>query len=319
MKKIIKINSLLFICCFNFCDLSAQIDFDLTQRWFNESIYNPAATGNNFSTGFFLHARSQWHGLEGAPKTQAVTMDTYSEEMSSAFGVSLLADQIGFTSQYSGRFSYAYYFKLNQRSFLSLGLSAGFINRNSDANKALIDRPGDPSLYLGNGSETSPDFDFGIEYKGPFKAGVSIRHLASSTMTSLFGTYGSTIWAYASSRFNLSQSLSFEPAVSFMNRGTITRIEFGGLFYFFKSQGRNSYSDKFWIGGMYRLNSEFAALAGVNLSPKIRLGYSFDYGLGDLQKISKAGTHEIFLSWYFNRIFYKDKLCPAYRNAAKKR
>ena len=63
--------------------VSAQNDFDLTQRWFNETLYNPASAGNNFSTGVFLHTRQQWVGISGAPTTVAGTFDTYVETLSS--------------------------------------------------------------------------------------------------------------------------------------------------------------------------------------------------------------------------------------------
>jgi hypothetical protein len=103
-----------------------------------------------------------------------------------------------------------------------------------------------------------------------------------------------------------------------MYRANITRIEGGTLVYFFKSLKKSYYNDRFWLGAMYRLNKQFVILAGVNLTSKIRLGYSFDYGADDLATISGLGTHEVFLSWHFNRVFYKDtETCPAYRGYKK--
>lgn len=294
--------------------LHAQSDFDLTQRLFNEALYNPAATGNHFTTSIFLQGRTQWVGLEGAPTTQAVSFDTYAEPIRSAFGFSITGDQIGFTNSNNARLAYSYYFAVTNRSFLSLGISASLLNRSMSANGALVDDLSDQELYYWNTSEYSQDFDFGVEYKGPIKAGIAIRHLGTLPSSNHFPPLSRNVWAYASSRFNMA-GISAEPAVSYMYRNKISRYEAGALFYFMKTNRAFEFCDRFWMGGMVRFHGQFALLAGATVSKKMRVGYSFDYGTGDLALISKYGTHEIFLAWQFNRIFYKDKLCPAYRNA----
>jgi type IX secretion system PorP/SprF family membrane protein len=298
--------------------VKAQSDFDLSQRWFNESVYNPGATGNNFSTGVFLHSRAQWAGLDGAPITNAITVDTYAENIRSGIGVSVYTDKIGYISSWSAKLSYAYYIGLNGKSSLALGLSGYLRNRNSHISPDMLEQSNDPAMTYSKTGEYNPDFDFGMEYLGPLKAGVAIRHLLKyEPINAFFPAHSMNIWTYASSRFNVSQGVSFEPAVSYMYRDNIHRMEGGAIIYFFKSSSYTEYNDRFWLGGMYRLNKQFAVLAGVNLTSKIRLGYSFDYGTGDLATISKMGTHELFLSWHFNKIFYKDETCPAYQKPRK--
>jgi type IX secretion system PorP/SprF family membrane protein len=296
----------------------AQSDFDLTQRWFNETLYNPASAGNNFSTGVFLHTRQQWVGISGAPSTHAGTVDTYIEDLRSGFGLTFAADKLGSISSYSTRLAYAFYIPVGERAVLSLGLSGGVLSRSRKVSGGGSEDPDDPSLIYGNVSDYSPDFDFGFEFKGPFKLGASIRHLAAQPPKYNLPKHSINIWTYFSSRFNLSESLSLEPLVSVLYNESSYRAEVGALLYFFKTERRNTYSDRFWLGALYRTENSFALLAGVNLTPKIRLGYSFDYALGDLSSIAKGGTHELFLSFYLNRIFYKDETCPAYRGYRKR-
>lgn len=314
LRLYLRIGLLSFILLLLAGPLCAQSDFDLTQRWFNEALYNPAATGNSFTTGVFLHARTQWVGLEGAPTTQAVSFDTYVDHINSAFGVAVTGDQIGFTSTYNGRLAYAYYFAVTRKSLLSFGLSASLLNRTMNANGALVNDLDDQELYFGNASEYSPDFDFGLEYKGPVKIGAAIRHIAPLSSSKHFPALSRNIWVYASSRLNLS-TISVEPTASYMYRDKISRYEAGALFYFLKTNRALDYNDRFWLGAMARFHGQFALLAGASVSKKMRIGYSFDYGTGDLALISKFGTHEIFVAWQFNRIFYKEKLCPAYKNS----
>ena len=299
--------------------VNAQSDADLTQRWFNESPYNPAAVGNSFTTGLFLHARQQWAGMPNAPSTQAGTFDTYVETINSGFGLTFSADKIGPTGSYNARLAYAYYLAFGARSSLSLGLSAGILSRNRNVSNSSIDDRNDQAWLSGNASEMSPDFDFGAEYRGIFKLGATVRHIGVQPSSHNLPKYSTNVWIYASSRFNFASSVSLEPILSLTYRDAIYRFEGGFLCYLFKTQGRDTYNDRFWAGGVYRSDNNFAVMAGVNITPKIRLGYSFDYGAGELMNISKYGTHELFLAFQFNRIFYKDELCPAYRNSGVKK
>jgi type IX secretion system PorP/SprF family membrane protein len=297
----------------------AQLDFDLTQRWFNETLYNPASAGNNFSTGVFLHTRQRWVGVTGAPSTHAGTFDTYIEDLRSGFGLTFAVDKLGSNAvnNYSTRLAYAFYIPVGEKAVLSLGMSGGILFSSRRLSLSGSEEP-DPSEAYANRSVYSPDFDFGLEFKGPFKLGASIRHLGAQSSTYNLPKHSINIWTYASSRFNLSESLSIEPLASVLFYESSPIVEAGSLVYFFKTERNNAYSDKFWLGALYRSGNSFVVLAGINLTSKIRLGYSFDYAVGDLSPMSKGGSHELFLSFYLNRIFYKDEACPAYRGYRRK-
>ena len=301
----------IFLSSYYCCISNAQSDMDLTQKWFNESIYNPGATGNGFSTGVFLHGRIQWAGLEGAPSTQVVSVDTYVEDINSAFGAVFSKDQIGYLGSFSVKAAYAYYIPIGQKSTIAGGLSAGLLNKNKNIQPGMAAQDNDPFIAYNSVNRFSQDFDFGIEYKGSFKAGVSIRHLGTNSEIK----QDPNIWAYLNTRINISRNASVEPCLSYTFRGDISRYEGGMIFYFSKTSQRNAFSDKFRIGVMYRSVGQLAVLAGIALNTKLQLGYSFDYGLNELSGISKAGTHEIFLGWHLNRIFYKEFVCPAYRGS----
>lgn len=299
--------------------LHAQSDFDLTQRLFNESIYNPGAVGNSFTTGVFLHGRSQWTGMNGAPQTQAATFDTYVNYLRSGFGVSVTRDKIGYYTSHTARVSYAYYIPISYQSTLALGLSGGVLHRNRNITDDMAFDPNDPALLYNHVNTYDPEFDFGLEYKGPFKLGISVRHLGFYKNDYLTDP-SMNVWAYISSRFNILDDMSVEPIFSYTLRNSVSRYELGGLLYFLKMGSLAKYSERFWVGAVVRFNGQFAVLGGVNLTKQMRVGYSFEYGMkGDLISISEWGTHEIFVSWQLNRIFYKDPLCPAYGSYKGKR
>jgi type IX secretion system PorP/SprF family membrane protein len=289
---------------------TAQSDYDLSQRWFNEAIYNPGAVGNHLTTGVFVHARTQWIGTDGAPATQVVTFDTYVQELRSAFGLVVLHDQIGYLNTYNVKLSYAYSIPVGDYSTLALGLSGGWLNRNRNIESNMADDPNDPLLAHNRAANHDPEFDFGLEYRGAFKLGASVRHLGFYSYSD-FSAPPLTLWAYASTRFGVTGFWSIEPGVSYNYRSDIHYLEAGAVLYFSKRHGYTALRDSFWLGAMYRMHRQFAVLLGVHLTPQIRLGYSFDYGIGDLATLSNRGTHELFFAWHFNRIFYKDVCCPA--------
>ncbi len=294
-----------------FCTAQAQGDYDLTQRWFNQSAYNPAAVGNSFASSVFLHARAQWLGTDGAPTTQVATFDTYAEHLYSGFGLLLSRDGVGYLNTYTAKASYAYYITVGQGSVLSFGLSGGLYNHSRALGSDMSDEGYDPALATKRESHYASEFDFGMEYKGPFKLGAAIRHI---------GFYGSdehakppiSFWSYASMRYNLSHAVSIEPSLAYMYANRASWYEAGVLFYFLRPDDRWVYNDRFWIGAMFRLQGEVAVIAGLHVTPKMRIGYSFDYGVGHLSGVSRFATHEVFLSWQFGRIFYKDECCPSY-------
>ncbi|MDR1895626.1 MAG: PorP/SprF family type IX secretion system membrane protein [Prevotellaceae bacterium] len=296
----------------------AQSDFDLSQRFFNEALYNPAATGNTFTTSVYMHARAQWVGLEGAPTTEAISTDYFIPDFNSAVGLTVTGDQIGFTNSYSGRLSYAYYIPIFDKSLISFGLSMSILNRNQNASNALVDDLVDGELYYADISESKPDFDFGIEYKGPVKLGAAIRHFGPKLSSPYFKSYSMNIWSYASVKLNLSNNTTIEPMLSHVYRDRFNRLEAGAVLYFKKNNFKSAHNEKFWIGGMWRFHGQFACLAGVWLMPNLRVGYSLDYAVGELARISEFGTHEIFISWHINPSSYKDEICPAYKDPSFK-
>ena len=59
------------------------------------------------------------------------------------------------------------------------------------------------------------------------------------------------------------------------------------------------YQDIFWVGGSTRLRTGFAAMAGMNISNNLNIGYSYDLSTGRLGTVTR-GTHEIVIGFLLN-------------------
>ena len=56
------------------------------------------------------------------------------------------------------------------------------------------------------------------------------------------------------------------------------------------------YMDQFWVGGSYRYQDGYAAMAGLNVGNTFNVGYAYDITTTQLKTVSH-GTHEIVLGF----------------------
>ena len=67
------------------------------------------------------------------------------------------------------------------------------------------------------------------------------------------------------------------------------------------------YRDDAWIGGSYRYENGYAAMAGINIGNTLNVGYAYDFTTTALNTVSK-GTHEILVGFLIGNK-YSEK-CP---------
>jgi len=73
----------------------SQQDALHTQHIYNTNIINPAYAGVKEKFNVTLFNRTQWVGLEGAPNTQTLNLDTPLGVSGLGLGVSFINDEIG--------------------------------------------------------------------------------------------------------------------------------------------------------------------------------------------------------------------------------
>ena len=93
MKKIVYI--LVTILNLNSLYTSAQSDALYSQYMFNQFTINPAYAGSRDALSTVLLYRSQWTGLEDAPKTVNVSAHSPFHRKNMALGVNFMMDELG--------------------------------------------------------------------------------------------------------------------------------------------------------------------------------------------------------------------------------
>lgn len=270
---------------------------------FNPLYINPAAAGTDGVMRFQLHYRNQWSGYQtsydgsGSLGTQIFTASLPLNGLHSGLGIQFLNDKTPSGSGYQNMLlSYSYQIGLRNGSVISLGVKGGFHTKTFDS-RFRAGESGDPIVDAVSKTinETKPDLSFGILYKAEnYQLGVSLNH--ANTPKYGFGVSRTSEYALkqvlnvtASYDYYLSDEVKLSPTALWRSDFTSSTLEGGAIV---------TYSEKYWVGGTYRLNDAGIIIAGLSMlrGNALRLGYSLD--LTTVGNLAKSPTsHEILLSY----------------------
>lgn len=287
-------------------DLFAQQDPLVSQYMFNGLLINPAYAGSRgFISTTLLH-RSQWVGIEGAPRTQVFSVHGPTRGKINNFGLSVAHDFVGITGQTDVYGNYAYAIHLDKGNTLAFGLKGGFSYYNADFTKLVYWDEGDQLYSAGRQSTLLPNAGAGAYfYNERFYAGISVPSLISYDPDELFAIRVDQIphrrrvyFLTSGLALPVSEDLVLKP--SFLLRYTPEAplqadLNFNVLFY-----------NKLWLGASYRTGDAVLGLLELQVNRKFRVGYAYDYTLSDLNRWS-SGSHEIMISYEFGYDIIKMK------------
>ncbi|WJS94027.1 type IX secretion system membrane protein PorP/SprF [Flavobacterium johnsoniae] len=287
MKKISYLLILLFV---GILETSAQQQSQYTQYVYNTMTINPGYTGTRGLPSIFGLYRTQWVGLDGAPKTANFSIEAPITENGQGLGLSVVSDRIGPSQETTLTVSYAYPIQLSADTFLSLGISGSGNFMQIDYNKLNVLNPEDPYLS-GNLSKTSPNFGAGAYFHSEkWYAGLSVPMILETKFYDDVKTSVASqrmhFYAMGGYVFDLNDNLKFKPAAMVkMVSGAPLAVDLSANFLF---------SEKLTLGAAYRWDAAVSAMAGFQVTQGMNIGYAYDY---DTQKIGNynSGSHEIFL------------------------
>jgi type IX secretion system PorP/SprF family membrane protein len=139
----------------------AQQDAQYTQYMYNTININPAYAGSRGVMSIFGLHRTQWVGLDGAPTTNAFSINTPINNSNLGVGVSFVNDKIGPTNDNTISADLSYTIQTSEEFKLSFGIKASGNLFNLDVNRLNPADANDPNLQNFN-NEFSPNFGAGI-------------------------------------------------------------------------------------------------------------------------------------------------------------
>jgi type IX secretion system PorP/SprF family membrane protein len=293
MKKII----LIVFFFLSILKATAQQDPHFTQYMNNMSVVNPAyATATPAILNLGSLYRYQWAGIEGAPKTLTLFAHTPINQKIEG-GFSLVSDNIGDGAKKETNFfaDFAYVLQLNEKQKLSFGLKAGFSSISTNFNGFQLNS-GDTSTdkaFSENINETVPNIGVGAFYfTDNYYVGLSVpnllsaEHIKSRPDINSFGPQKIHTYFTGGYVFDINEAFKFKPAfMAIFVKGAPVSVDL---------TANVLYNEKFELGAAYRFGDSASLLMNINVTPNLRVGYSYDYVTSKLSQFS-SGSHEIVL------------------------
>jgi type IX secretion system PorP/SprF family membrane protein len=275
----------------------AQQDAQFTQYMYNTINVNPAYAGSRGALSIFALHRTQWVGLDGAPVTNAVSINTPINGSNIGLGISIINDRIGPTHENTISADVSYFIKTSETFKLSFGIKATGNTFDLDQTKLNPVDATDPSLL--NFNKFNPNIGAGI-YLHSDKAyvGFSIPNFieTKSYNDNEIAIFKEKINYYliAGYVFELDDSIKFKPALlTKMVSGAPLQVDVSGNFMF---------NDRFVVGVAYRWSAALSAMVGFQISDGLFIGYGFDNETTNLKNYN-SGSHEVFLRYeIFNNL-----------------
>ena len=287
--------------------LKAQQEPMYSQYMFNMLNLNPAYAGNYGGDNVTLLYRMQWVGVDGAPKTGTLSWDRRNVDSNVGYGLQLYNDRLGIESTTGIQGFYSYKLKLSY-STLTFGLSGGTLNYRAAYSKATTTNPNDP-LFDRDINIILPTVVFGLLFNAErmfigfsmpdlLKTKVDINNTLHSTSANnhyfLTGGY----------IFDVSEGIKLKPSILVKAvRGSAPAFDINMNAWFQNNLG---------FGISYRPNDALVGMFEIQLSPKLRLVYAYDYTISSLKTYNVGGSHELMLRYEFNLPKYIPILSPRY-------
>ncbi|WP_452596948.1 PorP/SprF family type IX secretion system membrane protein [Pontimicrobium sp. MEBiC01747] len=275
---------------------NAQQDVQFTHYMYNMSVINPAyATAEESMLNLGGLYRTQWVGVEGAPKTGTFFAHTPLSEKIEV-GISFTNDNIGDVVDENNIYAdFAYVLPVGLESKLSLGLKAGVTLFNANFNGFNL-QSGNQSTDIAfdeNISKAFPNVGLGaFFFTKDYYLGVSVPNLLTTThletQNGIKSTGVQSIHYFFTGGyvFKLNRDLKLKPA--FMAKAV------NGAPLSLDITGNVLIKDRIELGLGYRLEDAISALASFRVTPNLRIGYSYDYTTSNLGNFN-SGSHEIFV------------------------
>lgn len=276
----------------------AQQDAQYTQYMYNTININPAYAGSRGVMSIFGLHRTQWVGLDGAPTTNAFSINTPINNSNLGVGVSFVNDKIGPTSDNTISADLSYTIQTSEEFKLSFGIKASGNLFNLDVNRLNPADANDPNLQNFD-NEFSPNFGAGIYlHSDKMYFGLSVPNFLQDSKyndneVAVFQER-MNFYAIGGYVFDISPSVKFKPAfLTKLVTGSPLQVDASANFLFF---------DKLMLGAAYRWDAAVSALAGFQVTDGLFIGYSYDRETTQLRNYN-SGSHEVFLRFeLFNKV-----------------
>lgn len=274
-----------------------------TQFMYNKQVYNPAYVPVEGTSSVGLVYRTQWLGIEGAPKFQGLTFAMPLRNDRIGLGINLKRVSVGLTSEILLEGLYGYRFELGAGS-LSLGMQLSLKSFNIDFNgNNVFTTDGisnDPVVQDGSRSSQIFNFGLGAYYRtDKFFFGLSVPRVQNVDLNTTSDLDLSReerhIYGMLGASFDINETISITPQLLYRwVKNTPADLDINVS---------TSYLRKYTAGITYRLGGDSDSfgesldlILSMQVNENILVGFAYDYSLSAIRKQSNGSLE--FISKY---------------------
>jgi len=284
--------------------VQSQQDPQYTQYMYNTQAVNPAYAGSVDALSIGLLYRTQWVGLEGAPKTATLTGHTPMGSLDNmGIGLSVVRDELGPAIETNLNVDYSYTINTSESAKLAFGIKAGIDLLDVDFTK-LNQNSGTPDTQLVDNVDNKfqPQIGAGAYYyTDNYYVGLSVPNFLTTKHFDESSIANSSVESVAAERlhyfliagyvFDLSDNLKFKPATLIKAvSGSPLQADISANFLI---------NDKFTVGAAYRWSAAMSAMIGFQASEEIFIGFGYDYQTTEIEDFSD-GSYEFMIRFDLN-------------------
>ena len=270
----------------------------MSQYTHNRYMLNPAFGGCRDALSIFGSYRLQWMGAPNPPNFQAFTAHAPMKNENVALGALIFNEKFGIYHGTKVNGSYTYRIITGSGSKIAFSLNPGI--RFANFGMMDLDIIDEPDIIFDDWQRLDYDARFSLGfgtawYGEKFFLGFSVydffyREAFDPDATFFSAGNSPALLITGGYLFNISENFKFQPSTLVnieAEKHTITDISATFII-----------SDVVWVGGTWRTNNEFIAMAGFSITPQLKVAYCYDYPTGELKKFS-AGSHELSVHFDF--------------------
>ena len=274
-------------------EMHGQQDPQYTQYMYNMNVINPAYAGSRENLSFGLLYRTQWVGIDGAPKTGTFFGHLPVGEKV-GLGLSVISDEIGPVKETNTYADFSYTLQLGGEHRLAFGIKAGATFHDRGLGDIDLIDANDP--FFNNVTGVTPNIGAGaFYYTDNYYLAFSVPNILSSVKLDANGTeYGTEVSHYFLTGgyvFQLSPNTKLKPSFlvkSAFDAPTSFDVNLNALFF-----------EKLEVGASYRLDDSFSGLINFAITPSLRIGYAYDAVQSDIKRYAPS-SHEFMLLFDLN-------------------
>ena len=278
-------------------EVCSQQDSQYTQYIYNTMSINSAYTGQRDVLSYSGLYRTQWVGIDGAPKTLTFGIHSPLKNENLGMGISIVSDQLGPIREDYINLNFSYTIRLNRSTELSFGLKGGLHNLSSDFSRGNSFQNTDVA-FNENISLFSPTIGAGLYlHSSRGYLGLSAPNFLT---TEHYNDYKESL---ASERlhlfliggyvFNIDNDIKLKPAFlikAVSGAPLIADLSINAMF-----------NNRFVFGLAYRWDDSLSGLTGLQVNKTLFIGYAYDYNTSIGNKYT-GGTHEVMLRFELQQI-----------------